>query len=84
MRKAWDEKKYAAVSDGDLIFRNQARSRFSGARFEGLYRGWKNGRISEGAIRQQLGSNDRKRAVGFDTFLLQRIGGPDASSQESG
>jgi len=84
VRRAWDEKKYAAVSDGDLIFRNQARSRFSGARFEGLYRGWKNGRISEGAIRQQLGSNDRKRAVGFDTFLLRRIGAPETSSEECG
>jgi len=84
VRKAWDEKKYAAVSDGDLIFRNQARSRFNGARFEGLYRGWKNGRISEGAIRQQVGTNDRKRAVGFDTFLLRRAGAPESSSQECG
>jgi hypothetical protein len=73
VRKAWDEKQYAAVTDADLIFRNHARARFTGDRFEGLYRGWKNGRVSEIGIRQEVGTNDRKHAVGFDTFLLQRI-----------
>ena len=74
VRKAWDEKQYAAVTDADLIFRNHARGRFTGDRFEGLYRGWKNGRVSEIGIRQEVGTNDRKHSVGFDTFLLQRIG----------
>ena len=74
VRKAWDEKQYAAVTDADLIFRNHARARFTGERFEGLYRGWKNGRVSEIGIRQEVGTNDRKHSVGFDTFLLQRIG----------
>jgi hypothetical protein len=74
VRKAWDEKQYAAVTDADLIFRNHARGRFTGERFEGLYREWKNGRVSEIGIRQEVGTNDRKHSVGFDTFLLQRIG----------
>jgi hypothetical protein len=73
VRKAWDEKQYGAVTDADLIFRNHARARFTGERFEGLYRGWKNGRVSEIGIRQEVGTNDRKHSVGFDTFLLQRI-----------
>jgi len=73
VRKAWDEKQYAAVTDADLIFRNHARGRFTGDRFEGLYRGWKNGRVSEIGIRQEVGTNDKKHTVGFDTFLLQRI-----------
>lgn len=73
VRKAWDEKQYAAVTDADLIFRNHARARFTGERFEGLYRGWKNGRVSEIGIRQEVGTNDRTHTVGFDTFLLQRI-----------
>jgi hypothetical protein len=73
VRKAWDEKQYAAVTDADLIFRNHARTRFTGERFEGLYRGWKNGRVSEIGIRQELGANDRKHTVGFETFLLRRI-----------
>ena len=74
VRKAWDEKQYGAVTDADLIFRNHARARFTGERFEGLFRGWKNGRVSEIGIRQEVGTNDRKHTVGFDTFLLQRIG----------
>ncbi len=53
VRKAWDEKQYAAVTDADLIFRNHARARFTGERFEGLYRGWKNGRVSEIGIRDR-------------------------------
>jgi hypothetical protein len=73
VRKAWDEKQYAAVTDADLIFRNHARTRFTGERFEGLYRGWKTGRVSEIGIRQELGANDRKHTVGFETFLLRRI-----------
>ena len=57
-------------------------ARFTGERFEGLYRGWKNGRVSEIGIRQEVGTNDRKHSVGFDTFLLQRIG-PVADSANS-
>ncbi len=73
VRKAWDEKQYAALTDADLIFRNDARARFSGERFEGLYRGWKTGRVSEIGIRQEVGTNDKAHTVGFDTFLLRRI-----------
>ena len=73
VRKAWDDKQYAAVTDADLIFRNHARARFTGDRFEGLYRGWKNGRVSETGIRQAVGTNERTHTVGFDTFMLRRI-----------
>ena len=71
VRKAWEEKRYREVSEGDLIFRNQMRSRFSGERFEGLYRSWKNGHISDSAIRHAIGTNDRKHVVGFDTLVLR-------------
>src|SRR5258708_15435653 len=74
VRKAWDGKQYAAVTDADLIFRNHARDQFTGERFEGLYRGWKNRRVSEIGIRQEAGTNDRNYNVCVDTFLLQRIG----------
>jgi hypothetical protein len=71
VRKAWEEKRYREVSEGDLIFRNQMRSRFSGERFEGLYRSWKNGHISDSAIRHAIETNDRKHVVGFDTLVLR-------------
>jgi hypothetical protein len=73
VRKAWDDKRYAVVSDADLIFRNQARSRFTGERFEALYRGWKNGRVSESGIRQLLGTNDRPRRVHFETCVVRPV-----------
>jgi hypothetical protein len=73
VRKSWEEKRYAAVSDADLIFRNHAKSRFGGQRFEALYRGWKHGRVSESGIRQELGTDDRERKVEFETFLISRM-----------
>ena len=84
VRKAWEEKRYAAVSDVDLIFRNQVRSRFSGERFEGLYRGWKNGHVGESDFRSEIGTNHRKHRVGFDTFVLRRAGVPEDDSAEAG
>jgi len=80
VRKAWEEKRYREVGEGDLTFRNQVRSRFSGDRFEGLYRSWKNGHISDSAIRYQVGTNNRKHAVSFDTFVLHPIGVSHADS----
>jgi hypothetical protein len=38
-----------------------------------LYRSWKNGHISDSAIRHEIGTNDRKHMVGFDKFVLQPI-----------
>jgi hypothetical protein len=83
VRKAWDEKKYREVPEADLIFRNQVRKKFVGERFEGMYRGWKNGHINEGHIRHEVGINDRKHAVGFATFLLP-TGAAQAGSAGAG
>ncbi len=70
VRKAWDEKKYREVTEADLMFRNQVRKRFAGGRFEGMYRAWKNGHISESHIRYAIGINKRKHTVDFAPFLL--------------
>jgi hypothetical protein len=70
IRKAWDEKRYETVSDAELIFRNQARGRFKGEIFEGLYRRWNMGLVSDAAIRKQLDVNDRKHSVAFGTWKL--------------
>jgi len=72
VRRAWDEKQYGAVTDADLLFRNAARSRFSGERFEALYRGWKRERVGEESIRREFGGNPRKRRVTFETCLLKK------------
>ena len=72
VRKLWDEKRYAAVSEAELIFRNEARNRFQGGRFEALYRTWKNGLVSAAAIEEKFGRNDRSRAIKFVTYQLEQ------------
>ncbi len=74
IRKAWDLKRYASVTEGDLIFRNQAKTRFVGERFEHLYRGWKAGRVTEADVRQEFGGADHPVTVHFGTELLRRVG----------
>src|ERR1700677_296077 len=39
--KTWDLSRYASLTEADLIFRNQAKTRFAGQRFVHLSRGWK-------------------------------------------
>jgi len=70
VRQLWNQKRYAEVTDAELIFRNQARSRFKGEVFDGLYRGWRMGLVSADAIRERLGTNDRKHSVAFRTSKL--------------
>src|SRR3989442_1022135 len=77
IRKAWDLRRYASVTDGDLIFRNQAKARFSGEQFEHLYRGWKAGRVTQSDIRQEFGGSDHPVTVHFGTELLRRVGAPE-------
>jgi len=75
IRKAWDLRQYAAVSESDLIFRNQAKERFAAPRFEHLYRGWKAGRTTEQQIREELPSQGKTHHVEFVTELLVAAGG---------
>jgi hypothetical protein len=77
IRKAWDLRQYRSVTDADLIFRNQAKARFVGQRFEHLYRGWKAGRVTESDIRQEFGGSNHSVTTHFGTELLQRFGAPE-------
>jgi len=45
IRKAWELAHYSSLTEGDLVFRNLAKERFQGARFEHLFRVWKIGRV---------------------------------------
>jgi hypothetical protein len=77
IRKAWDLSKHGSVTDADLIFRNQAKSRFVGQRFEHLYRGWKVGRVSDSDILQEFGCSSRHATVHFATEVLRRVAVPE-------
>jgi hypothetical protein len=82
IRKAWDLAQYASVTEGDLIFRNLARERFAGARFEHFYRAWKSARVSEAEIREDLRGSDQPHVVHFETQILKAIVGPESEPVE--
>jgi hypothetical protein len=84
VQRAWDERQYGRLTDADLLFRSQARSRFYGGRFQAFFRGWKSGRFTDEAIRQEFGDNTRKRIVTFGTYLLKRSGPEASESEEKG
>jgi hypothetical protein len=77
IRKAWDLSRYTSLTEADLIFRNQAKTRFAGQRFEHLYRGWKVGRVTESDIRQEFGASNRHASVHFANELLCRFAVPE-------
>lgn len=83
IRKAWDLAEYASLTEGDLIFRNLAKDRFAGARFEHLYRAWKVGRIADAEIHKDLCGSDKPHTVQFDTQVLRPIGPSDAGTKEN-
>jgi len=74
IRKAWDLAQYTSVTEGDLIFRNLARERFGGSRFEHFYRAWKVGRVSDEEIREEFQGSDRQHNVQFEAQVLVSIG----------
>jgi hypothetical protein len=84
IRKAWDLRQYTSVTDADLIFRNQAKARFVGQRFEHLYRGWKAGRVAQDDIRQEFGGASHPVTAHFGTELLRRVGAREGESVEKG
>ncbi len=82
IRKAWDLARYTSLTETDLIFRNQAKARFAGQRFEHLYRGWKVGRVRDSDIRQEFGGSNRHAVVHFASEVICRIGFPKQESEE--
>jgi hypothetical protein len=84
IRKAWDLSRYASLTEADLIFRNQAKMRFAGQRFEHLYRGWKVGRVAEADIRQDFRGSERRATVHFAAEVLCRFAVPAQEPEEKG
>ncbi len=84
IRKAWDFRQYRTVTDRDLIFRNQAKTRFVGERFEHLYRRWKAGRVTDADIRQEFGGTSRPVIAHFRTEILRRFNAPERGPRGDG
>ena len=53
VRTKWNRKQYGQVTDADLIFRNEAKKRFTGPRFETLYRLWSRNPLPSDIARQE-------------------------------
>ncbi len=84
IRKAWDLSRYTSLTEAELIFRNQAKTRFAGQRFEHLYRGWKVGRLTEADIRQEFGGSNRHATVHFAAEVLWRFAVPKQEPDGNG
>ena len=84
IRKAWELARYASLSEADLIFRNQAKTRFDGQRFEHLYRGWKASRVCDSDIGQEFGGSHRHATVHFAAEVLRRFSVSDREPEERG
>lgn len=53
VRTKWNRKQYGQVTDADLIFRNEAKKRFTGPRFETLYQLWNRNQLPGDLARQE-------------------------------
>ena len=84
VRKRWDERQYQMISEGDLIFRNQAKQRFAAPRFEQLYRAWKSGRVPDGEVREEFPSNGSPHTIRFESQILKAVGLDASDSEENG
>jgi hypothetical protein len=73
IRKAWDLGRYTSLTEADLIFRNQTKTRFAGQRFEHLYRGWKVGRVADSDVRHDFGGNNHHVVTHFAAEVLCRF-----------
>ena len=74
IRKAWDLAQYGSLTEGDLVFRNLAKERFQGARFEHLYRVWKIGRVPDAQIRDDYRGSDQQHTANFATQIVHAVG----------
>ena len=84
IRKTWDLSRYTSLSEADLIFRNDAKARFAGQRFEHLYRGWKVGRITDADIRQDFGGSKPAATVHFAAEVLSHIADSQQEAERKG
>jgi len=84
IRKTWDLSRYTSLTEADLIFRNQAKTRFVGQRFEHLYRGWKVGRVTDSDIRADFGGSKSHATVHFAAEVLSRFAVPEQEPDPEG
>ena len=68
IRKVWDLKQYASLTEGDLFFRNDAKGQFAGDRFEHLYVRGMEGRVRVTEANIQVRSSAEMTSITRVTF----------------
>jgi hypothetical protein len=70
VRTKWNRKQYGLVTDADLIFRNEAKKRFTGPRFETLYRLWSRNQLPRDLSRQETTFLPAPERIGFQAATV--------------
>jgi hypothetical protein len=84
VRAKWERHEYVVPITEDLEFLNEARRRFQGERFDGLFGRWKTGKITEHEVQLEFSQLNPGRTVFFNTFLVQSHGSPVAEVTRGG
>jgi|ERR1700733_3662986 len=70
VRTKWNRKQYGLVTDADLIFRNEAKKRFTGPRFETLYRLWCRNQLPSDLARQETTFLPASERIRFQAITI--------------
>lgn len=70
LRNAWEQKKYGSVSSADIEWLKEAAHRFHGERFDGSYRVWASGMLTEQTLREEFEQLRPHHNVRFATCLV--------------
>lgn len=76
VRRKWERHEYIVPVTEDLEFLGEARRRFDGERFEGLYEAWSAGRLAERELRLEFRQLSPDRTAFFDTYLVRNARSP--------
>src|SRR5262249_29621665 len=70
IRRKWEDREYIVPVTSDLEFLSEAKRRFHGERFEGLYSAWHCGRLTEQVLRQEFCQRKPQHTVYLDTVYV--------------
>jgi hypothetical protein len=76
VRAKWERHEYVVPITEDLEFLKDARRRFQGERFDGLFEAWKTGQMTEQKVRFEYSRLKPEQEVFFSTFLVRPHGSP--------
>ncbi len=76
VRAKWERHEYVVPITEDLEFLKEARQRFQGEQFDGVFEAWKTGKVTEQEVGLEFSRKKPEQAVFFSTFLVRLHGSP--------